>query len=42
MLITVKSLCNIWYIKILFLPLQCTIKTNQFKTGRQPISGVKR
>ena len=42
MLITVKSLCNIWYIQILFLPLQYQNTTNQLKTGRQPISGVKR
>lgn len=41
MLITVKSLCNIWYIRIFFLPLQHQNKTNQFKTGRQPISGMK-
>ena len=41
MLITVKSLYNIWYIRIFFLPLQYQNKTNQFKTGRQPISGMK-
>lgn len=42
MLISIKSLYNIWYIQILFLPLQYQNTTNQLKTGRQPISGVKR